>query len=63
MNQRWTTTLNSALEAAADSVGYIPLVTHTKVVDPELLSLSFEQRQLQQLIYNDHRQDVKNLRL
>ena len=63
MDQRWTTTLNSALEAAADSVGHMPLVTHTKEVDPEISRLSYEQRQLRQLIYNSHRQDVKGFRL
>ncbi|KAK1946811.1 Craniofacial development protein 2 [Phytophthora citrophthora] len=61
-DQHWTITLNSALEAAADSVGYMPLINHTKVVDPELSRLSYEQRQLRQLIYNDHKQEVKALR-
>ncbi|KAL3659646.1 hypothetical protein V7S43_015321 [Phytophthora oleae] len=40
----------------------MPLVNHTKEVDPELSRLSYEQRQLRQLIYNDHKQDVKALR-
>ncbi|OWZ09125.1 RxLR effector protein [Phytophthora megakarya] len=62
MDQRWGATLNTALEAAADSVGYMPLVNHTKVVDPELSRLSYEQRQLRQLIYNDHKKDVTTLR-
>ncbi|RQM13383.1 hypothetical protein DD237_006674 [Peronospora effusa] len=61
-DQRWTTILHFALEAAADSVGYKPLVRHYKEVDPDLFRLSYEQRQLRQLIYNEHRQDVKALR-
>ena len=61
-NQRWTTTLHSALKAAEDSVGYMPLVRHSKQVDPELSRLSYEQRHLRQLIYNDHTQDVTALR-
>ncbi|KAL3665005.1 hypothetical protein V7S43_010180 [Phytophthora oleae] len=40
----------------------MPLVNHTKEVDPELSRLSYEQRQLRQLIYNDHKQDVKVMR-
>ncbi|KAG1701456.1 hypothetical protein DVH05_010762 [Phytophthora capsici] len=40
----------------------MPLVNHTKVVDPELARLSHEQRHLWQLIYDDHKQDVKALR-
>ena len=55
MDHRWTTTLYSALEAAADSVGCMPLVTHTQEENPELSRLAYEQRQLLQLIYNDHR--------
>ncbi|RQM10963.1 hypothetical protein DD237_008435 [Peronospora effusa] len=61
-NQRCMSTLHSALEAAADSIGYMPLVKHGKKVDPELSRLSYEQRQLRQLIYNDHTQDVNALR-
>ncbi|RMX63186.1 hypothetical protein KXD40_006724 [Peronospora effusa] len=61
-NQLCMRTLHSALEAAADSVGYMPLVKHGKEVDPELSRLSYEQRQLRQLIYNDHTQDVNVLR-
>ena len=40
----------------------MPLVKHGKEVDPELSRLLYEQRQLRQLIYNDHTQDVKALR-
>lgn len=40
----------------------MPLVNHTKVEDPELFRLSYEQRQLRQLIHNDHKQDIKALR-
>ena len=39
----------------------MPLVNHGKEVDPELSRLSYEQRQLRQLIYNDHTQDIKAL--
>ncbi|UIZ22878.1 hypothetical protein KXD40_003787 [Peronospora effusa] len=40
----------------------MPLVKHGKEVDPEISRLSYEQRQLRQLIYNDHTQDVNALR-
>ena len=40
----------------------MPLVNQGKEVDPELSRLSYEQRQLRQLIYNDHTQDIKALR-
>ncbi|CAH0521940.1 unnamed protein product [Peronospora belbahrii] len=56
-NQHWTTTLHSTLQAAKDSFGYMPLAHHTKVVVLELSCLSYEQRHLRQLIYNDHTQD------
>ena len=41
----------------------MPFVTHNKEVNPDLSRLSYEQRQLRQLIYNDHRQDVTGLHL
>ncbi|KAG3113798.1 hypothetical protein PI125_g7006 [Phytophthora idaei] len=61
-DQRWAATLNTALDAAADSVGYLPFVNHVKVVDLELSRLSYERRQLRQLIYDDQTKVVKALR-
>jgi len=40
----------------------MPLVRHSKQVNSELSRLSYEQRHLRQLIYNDHTQDVTALR-
>ncbi|POM63001.1 RxLR effector candidate protein [Phytophthora palmivora] len=62
MDQHWTTTLNSALEAAVDSVGYMPLGNHVKELDPDLSRLPYEQRQLRQPIYNIHKQATEALR-
>lgn len=60
--QRWTATLNTTIQAAADSIGYLPHVNHAKVVDAELARLSHEQHRLRQLIYNDHSKDATYLR-